>query len=48
VDTLDLTTPWAAVAAVAAACLVLLALVGALAGRAVFRRAGLGRLREGA
>lgn len=48
VDTLDLATPWAAVIAATAVCLVLLTLIGVVAGRAVYRRADLGRLKEGA
>jgi putative ABC transport system permease protein len=48
VDTLDLATPWVAVAAVTVTCLVLLALIGVIAGRTVFRRASLDRLKEGA
>jgi hypothetical protein len=47
VDTLDLSTPWLAVAAVAATCLVVLGALGAIAGLAVFRRARLERLKEG-
>ncbi|MDH2414911.1 FtsX-like permease family protein [Nocardioides sp. CER19] len=48
VDTLDLATPWLAVGAATVVCLVLLGAIGAVAGRAVFRRADLDRLKEGA
>ncbi|SFB79564.1 FtsX-like permease family protein [Nocardioides terrae] len=47
VDTLDLATPWLPVLAVTAACLLLLGLLGAATGRAVYRRAALARLKEG-
>jgi len=47
VDTLDLATPWLTVLAVTAACLLLLASLGAATGHAVFRRAALARLKEG-